>query len=520
MIYETGTVYHGLKLLAYCGGGAYGDVYTCEDISGRKLAVKIISKVRLGEDWERELRGVSNYRRITENTQTLLQIFHVEEDEDTFFYTMEAADSISTEGQYRADTLAERLKKGPLPRTELYPTLNAVFMGIRTIHDAGFVHRDIKPDNIIFVRGQPKLSDIGLLSSLSSTYTQLAGTLDFLPPEERSSDSVSSDRSYRQKNDLYAFGKVIYCSATGYSPQDFPTVPVDLPLTLELKFFLRLAFRLCDRNPLLRLNSLEKTAAEFKHIERKLQYGETFRDKCHFIFHEALMRLSGELLAFARWSRRHWFLMMTALIVAGPLIWLAVPERKFDIAQVKTQQLHSPELQLSMELPVQWTVVRRENIRQEIEKRRRNQKNMTPEEFEKQVQLIESQMSDGSCVIFIEYSKPPDFCLIQSSPVAMLDLYLGSTEDTLKYQFSELFKSECGPQTEIYEIRKLFIADTLCVYTDFSSLPGKTRTLFYLFILKKRIVKICVNIKQDNYHRRKEELAECLKSLKFNDAAE
>ena len=167
MIYETGTVYHGLKLLAYCGGGAYGDVYTCEDISGRKLAVKIISKVRLGEDWERELRGVSNYRRITENTQTLLQIFHVEEDEDTFFYTMEAADSISTEGQYRADTLAERLKKGPLPRTELYPTLNAVFMGIRTIHDAGFVHRDIKPDNIIFVRGQPKLSDIGLLSSLS-----------------------------------------------------------------------------------------------------------------------------------------------------------------------------------------------------------------------------------------------------------------------------------------------------------------------------------------------------------------
>ena len=145
---------------------------------------------------------------------------------------------------------------------------------------------------------------------------------------------------------------------------------------------------------------------------------------------------------------------------------------------------------------------------------------MTPEEFEKQVQLIESQMSDGSCVIFIEYSKPPDFCLIQSSSVAMLDLYLGSTEDTLKYQFSELFKSECGPQTEIYEIRKLFIADTLCVYTDFSSLPGKTRTLFYLFILKKRIVKICVNIKQDNYHRRKEELAECLKSLKFNDAAE
>ena len=84
---------------------------------------------------------------------------------------------------------------------------------------------------------------------------------------------------------------------------------------------------------------------------------------------------------------------------------------------------------------------------------------------------------------------------------------------------SELFKTECGPQTEVYEIRKLFIADTLCVYSDFSAQPGKTRTLFYLFVLKDRIVKMNVNIKQENYHKRKEELAEYLKTLKFDDAA-
>ena len=111
---ETGTVYHGLTLGAFCGGGAYGEVYVCTDISGRQLAVKIISKTKLGDDWERELRGVSNYRKITENAPNLLQIYHVEEDADTFFYTMEAADSISADS-YRADTLAERLKKGPLP---------------------------------------------------------------------------------------------------------------------------------------------------------------------------------------------------------------------------------------------------------------------------------------------------------------------------------------------------------------------------------------------------------------------
>ena len=120
-----------------------------------------------------------------------------------FFYTMEAADSITLEN-YRADTLAELLKKGPLPQNDTFKILRAIFDGIKTIHEAGFAHRDIKPDNIIFVKGQPKLSDVGLLSSLSTTYTQLAGTLDFLPPEERASDS-GLDRELRQINDLYAF---------------------------------------------------------------------------------------------------------------------------------------------------------------------------------------------------------------------------------------------------------------------------------------------------------------------------
>ena len=42
-----GSEFHGLKLLAHCGGGAYGDVFYSEDISGRRMAVKIISKKKL-----------------------------------------------------------------------------------------------------------------------------------------------------------------------------------------------------------------------------------------------------------------------------------------------------------------------------------------------------------------------------------------------------------------------------------------------------------------------------------------
>ena len=106
---ETGPrEFHGLKLLAHCGGGAFGDVYYCQDISRQKLAVKIVSKKKLGDSWERELKGVINYRKITQSAPELLQIYHVEEDQEHFFYTMEAADSVS-EQEYKPDTLASRL---------------------------------------------------------------------------------------------------------------------------------------------------------------------------------------------------------------------------------------------------------------------------------------------------------------------------------------------------------------------------------------------------------------------------
>jgi len=515
---EIGTIYHGLRLTAWCGGGAYGDVYVCEDISGRKLAVKIISKVRLGDDWERELRGVSNYRKITENASSLLQIYHVEEDTDTFFYTMEPADSISPD-VYKADTLAERLKKGPLPKQELYPTLNAIFAGIRIIHDAGFAHRDIKPDNIIFVKGRPKLSDIGLLSSLSATHTQLAGTLDFLPPEERASESPGTDRRSRQKNDLYALGKVIYCSVTGCSPQDFPTVPAERPLTPELKFFLRLAFRLCNKDPLLRLDSLDKTAFELAQIERKLQYGETCRDKCHYVVHTLLTRLSAELLAFARWSRRHWFFLVIAVIVAGPLILYLKSGKEFDIAKVKTKVYTNPVLKFSITLPAEWSVLSAETVRQTVLERKDLVKDLSPEEIERRVQMIEQSMVGGTCLIYCDYAELPDNCLIQAADDYSLEEYENRPDDVIEFQFREMFRDQLGDRAEVYEVKRFKIAGTQCIRVDASLNPGKGRSIYHWILLKGRAIQFTLNVRQENYQRRMEEFTECLKTLKFDDAA-
>ena len=107
----VGTTFHGITLLAYCGGGAFGDVFYGKDVTGRGLAVKIVSKSRLGDHWERELKGVVQYRRITENAPELLKIFHVEDTGDAFFYTMEPADSAAPGDVYSfAVPVAGRIK--------------------------------------------------------------------------------------------------------------------------------------------------------------------------------------------------------------------------------------------------------------------------------------------------------------------------------------------------------------------------------------------------------------------------
>ena len=48
--------FHGLRIICRCGAGGFGEVFFCEDVSGKKMALKVVPKSALGEAWERELR--------------------------------------------------------------------------------------------------------------------------------------------------------------------------------------------------------------------------------------------------------------------------------------------------------------------------------------------------------------------------------------------------------------------------------------------------------------------------------
>ena len=513
MSFSAGSVYHDLTLLQLCGSGAFGEVWLCRDISRKKLAVKIISKGRLGEFWRRELQGVINYRTITEQTSGLLQIYHVGEDEDFFYYTMEAADSLSQEN-YVPDTLSARLAaNGPLPPETLQSVLKEIFNGIKVIHQAGFAHRDIKPDNIIFVHGKPRIGDIGLISALSATMSQLAGTLEFLPPELRSSDSPDQvDRKSRQGSDLYAFGKVVYCAVTGEEPQKWPAIPCGIPLSLPLKFYLRLSMQLCDRNPARRLHSLDELEHEMGEIERKLLFGETFRDKIIYFRKTAIREVIGATYQVLRWFRRHWCLGPALICAFVCSIILAWPKKPFDLADQKTQKYVNTRAGISMTIPKQWSVLSPETFLSML----KGAKTTDLQQLEQLKAAVENGMEmiicDNDRIYFDNITVVPQQKVTENPTDIPLDeLRLKVQTDFASY----------GVKSEIHEVRKTVVQGKNALMVDatlFNSPKYKEGCRVNIYRVMKTPeleFSITLSSRHKTYQKRKEEFEAVLKTLEF-----
>jgi len=528
------TEFHGLKLLTHCGCGAYGDVFYCEDISGRRMAVKIVSKAKIGDSWSRELKGVINYRKITENSPELLQIFHVEEDEKYFFYTMEAADSVSGQ-ENMPDTLASRLNRGPLPQDEVFCVLSAILAGIKAIHDAGFAHRDIKPDNILFVKGVPKLGDIGLISSLTGTTTNLAGTLEFLPPEVRTADdSDSSSRKSTQKNDLYAFGKVIYCAVTGQEPHAWPTIPKELPLTLPFKLFLRLSLRLCDKDPARRINSISELEKELSDIKRKLETGETLRDKAAYQVKRFLLDLRCAGIHVASFIRNHWLLSVIVLVLAAGAAWFVYSEvravlarqevvpqtvdrgkqetNKQETNKQETKLYINSELGVTMTVPSQWDIVSKETIAKLVRERRNKTPDLTEDE-RKRIDLFLSEYQSGVDTIYMDYETRPQDKITFTEKSKYRALFEMSV-DQIILQSRAGMKQAIDYDVEIYEAQKTTFQGYPCLYLDYSISPN-FRIIGYVINVDGRLISISLGCNISRYAVRREQFTQVLQTVKF-----
>ena len=222
MIYKTGDILGGCKLLTECGSGAFGSVFLAENLTTHQFfALKIIYKQ--GRLYERELQGLIAYQEKCRHSN-LMRIYHVDQNDDCIYYTMDAADNLVPGNDYSPDTLGNRLRREKRLSPEIIRNMITELLdGLEILHNAGLLHRDIKPDNILWVSGRAVLGDIGLVTMKQNA--SFAGTPGFISP-----DVWNGKRDFSRQDDLYALAKVIYCALSGNPPKDYPEIPLSLTL--------------------------------------------------------------------------------------------------------------------------------------------------------------------------------------------------------------------------------------------------------------------------------------------------
>jgi serine/threonine protein kinase/beta-lactam-binding protein with PASTA domain len=199
------------QVTARLARGGMATVYQAVDNRlTRVVAVKVMH-IGLGDDaefarkFDREARAAARLSH-----PNVVSVFDQGHDNGRPYIVMEFV-----QGRTLRDLITREAPLDPLRALEI---IEPVLSALSAAHDAGLVHRDVKPENVLISqRGQIKVADFGLAKAISaqtSTATQglLIGTVSYLPPE-----LVVSGRS-DARSDVYSTGVVLFEMLTGRKP--------------------------------------------------------------------------------------------------------------------------------------------------------------------------------------------------------------------------------------------------------------------------------------------------------------
>jgi serine/threonine protein kinase len=207
---EPGDTLGGYRLEESLGEGGMGLVFRAlraED--GREVALKVL-KIELAGDLVFQHRFRQEARAAAEvHDSHLVPIIEASEADGRHYL---AVDYVP--GGSLGDRISESTTLGI---AELVRVVSEVAAGLDALHGAGIVHRDIKPQNILFAGdGTAMLTDFGLAKGPAYTVLtkpgQVMGTLDYLAPELIRGEPAS------QLTDVYALGCVAFECVTGKAP--------------------------------------------------------------------------------------------------------------------------------------------------------------------------------------------------------------------------------------------------------------------------------------------------------------
>ena len=217
------------QITSQLGKGGMGEVYRAKDQKlGRDVAIKV-----LPEEFAKDADRVARFQREAKllaslNHPNIAAIHGLEESGGTNFLVLELVEG---------DTLADRIKAGPIPVEESLKLALQIAEALEAAHEKGVIHRDLKPANIkVTPDGKVKVLDFGLAKAfageqaelnlsnsptLSNAATQqgvILGTAAYMSPEQARGKAVD------KRADIWAFGCVLYEMLTGQQTWSGATV--------------------------------------------------------------------------------------------------------------------------------------------------------------------------------------------------------------------------------------------------------------------------------------------------------
>ncbi|MCO5991951.1 serine/threonine-protein kinase [Actinoallomurus rhizosphaericola] len=196
------------RLVAALGEGGMGVVHRAVDDAGREVALKVV-RAEYAEDltFRRRLaREVDTMRRV--RSPYVAEVLDADVAAERPYIVTRFIDGHPLDGVVRA---AGPLSGGPLARVAI-----GLAEAVAAIHEAGVVHRDLKPNNVMMVDGAPVVIDFGIAHAADATRLTrtglVVGTPGYLGPE------ILDGRPPGPAVDVYGWAATVAFAATGRAP--------------------------------------------------------------------------------------------------------------------------------------------------------------------------------------------------------------------------------------------------------------------------------------------------------------
>ncbi|MHC4751160.1 MAG: protein kinase domain-containing protein [Planctomycetota bacterium] len=271
IVLTKGTMVQHYRIVEKIGAGGMGEVYLAEDTKlNRQVALKFMPAHLASDDdlrtrFTREAQAAAKL-----DHPNIIPIHEVGDYQGRPFIAM---------AHIEGESLRDVIKKGKLSVPESIDLTMQICEGLNEAHDAGVVHRDVKPGNIIIdTKGRARILDFGLATvsgeeKLTKTGSTI-GTVGYMAPEQITGTKVD------KRADIFSVGVILYEMIAGRRPftgdNDAAVIKAIIDSTPEpiARFksgvtgeLQRIVNKALAKDPSVRYQSADGVLADLKHLE-------------------------------------------------------------------------------------------------------------------------------------------------------------------------------------------------------------------------------------------------------------